>query len=65
MCVSDAISQRPAITAGVPQGSHLGPIIFLIFINDLESSADNALLHEDISQPMSITDVTGLSSTGH
>ena len=60
VCINGCHSSPKTVSAGVPQGSILGPILFLLFINDLPSAAQHSTvdIYADDTTLSLLSDVT-------
>ena len=64
VAVENKFSALTPVISGVPQGSVLGPLLFLLFINDLPISIDSPvkLYADDVLMYRSINDVSDTSN---
>ena len=64
VCVEGHFSDWSRITSGIPQGSVLGPILFLIFINDLPECISDCSIKIFADDTKLYKEITSLSDCG-
>ena len=67
-CVNDVSSHTGNIICGVPQGSVLGPLLFLVYVNDIANAvpgSDLGLFADDTNLFISDSDINSLQQTAN